>query len=127
MSAFHRIKALGLASAAEVRLLKRLTRTTSHGLIHDPVIDKMRAASSKEARCIHLARGFLKGRHHHEIENPLRPKDQGHISSSGYTRTHPDWDRVLELAQAYGKKLFGGSQELAQVFAEWRDHAIGVK
>ena len=126
MKTYLRIK--GLSLAAEARIIKKIeqNRRTNKdlraALHHHRTVDVR-----NEARATNLARGFIRGLAHHHIEQPLRPLNEGHISTTGYTRTHPNWDRVFQLVKKYGLKYFYSEQEMAQKFAEWRDHAIGVK
>lgn len=119
--AYHRIKALGLCAAAELRIMKNLSRSIANTA--RPSFDANRAMVRRTARSINLARGFLKGLQHHGMEQPLRKQNKGHVAMDGFTRTMPDWDEILDLVLKFGRKT-APEQVLRQTYAEWRDHAV---
>lgn len=115
------------ALAAEARIVKRLEKARRRNLqqrifLHEYRVNYLR----KETRCAHLALAFLRGRHYQHVEQPLRPKNRGHMASKNQTRTVPDWDRVEQLAEDFGGPYFENAQDLHQKFAEWRDAALGL-
>lgn len=115
------LKLEGLTLAAKSRILKRLARSRQYHPDQRKTFENQRVhAVRSEARSVHLALGFLRGRTMDEMELPLRAKDCGHISTIGMTRTAPNWARVEELVNQYGQQYFGDVRDLSQKFSEFR-------
>lgn len=106
--------------AQQTRLLKKLERSKAKG--HQAGIQSARVSVlRKEARAHHLTLGFLRGRTMDEMELPLRALNRGHITSTGLTRTAPNWDRIEELVLKHGKKYYDNEQALRQAFTEFKE------
>lgn len=115
------LKLEGLTVAEENRILKRWARSRQFNDAQRKEFAHRRSTAVRsEARSIHLALGFLRGRTMDEMELPLRAKDCGHISSHNMTRTAPNWLRVEELIAQYGSKYFDDARDLAQRFEEFK-------
>lgn len=115
------LKLEGLTLAAKSRILKRLARSRQYHPDQRKAFEHQRVhAVRSEARSLHLALGFLRGRGMDEMEQPLRAKNCGHISTVGMTRTAPNWVRVEELVNQYGQRYFSDVRELSQRFAEFK-------
>lgn len=108
--------------AQQSRLLKKLEKSKTlpkdvgRG-VHYARVHVLR----KEARALHLAHGFLRGRTMDEMELPLRPQNRGHISSHNMTRHAPDWKRIEEIVLLTGSYYFENDQDLQQAFEEFKD------
>lgn len=114
-----------LTSAAVARIEKRLLR--NNNLPHPALqieFQKQREANRSEARAVHVARAFLAGHDLSKVELPYRPKNQGHITSKGLSRSQPNWQRVEELVEEHGAYLFETPQALQQKFAEFKAPAM---
>lgn len=108
--------------AQQARLLKKLERSKDTQKdfrkgFHNARVNVLR----KEARAHHIALAFLRGREMNKVEKPLRALNQGHISSTGLTKTAPNWAKVEELVLKFGKPYFDSEQAILQAFAEFRD------
>jgi len=125
MKTFLKIKESSLT--AEARIIKKIEKNkrTNLSLRRDLHLHRTNVVRP-ETRSTHLALGFLRGKPHHYMEQPLRPLAEGHIATLGFTKTHPNWDRIEQLVRKYGKSYFESDQVLAQKFSEWRDHALGI-
>lgn len=118
------LKFLSLTTAAQVRIEKRLLRK---GLPHPKLqseFQKTRENTREVGRAVHVARAFLAGKNLMDVELPYRPKNQGHVSTKGMSRSQPNWEMVEGLVVFHGLYLFGNLQELQQKFAEFKAPAI---
>lgn len=125
MKTYLRIK--GLTLAAEARIIRKLekNRHINKGLRNSMYEHRVQVVRS-EARSNHLALGFLKGRTMQQMEQPLRPQNEGHIAVKGMTRTAPDWKRIEQLVNRYGGQYFDNPQALAQKLSEFKDGGTPV-
>lgn len=124
------LKLESFSLAAQARILKKLGRSVKKdhpgAVFATAHIQKNAVKLRKEARAVHIARGFLRGRSLIEMELPYRPTNKGHISFPGHSRTLPNFRRVEELIRSANRK-YETEQELLQRWAEFLDGAsIGV-
>lgn len=116
------LKIKGLTLAQEARIIKRLEKARGQNKSLAKSLHSHRTlAVRSEARSTHLALGFLRGRTMQQMERPLRPQNEGHVATSGMTRTAPDWKRIEQLVLKYGVQYFDSAQKLAQSFTEFKD------
>lgn len=121
------LKFFALTLAAQQRITKRLLR--GNRLPHAELRKEFYGGllrSRIEARAINVAVGFLRGRLLGQIERPYRPKNQGHVSMKGMSKTQPDWDLVEAYVVTHGRYLFDSEQALQQKFAEFKAGAVAV-
>lgn len=114
------LRIYNLTTTQEIRLLKRLEKSRRLTDDQKKVVNFKRNEARKDSRHIHLALGFLRGLPYSAMEQPLRPKDQGHIATVGMTRSVPDWDWVEDYAT---ENWEGSEQDFQQRFAEFLDGA----
>lgn len=90
------LKNRNLTHAQHVRQARRLAASyrKGHPARRNLMEEARNDARRKEARCVHLAYSFLRGRSYNEVEND--------------SRTAPDWDRVEELVVKYGEHYYEG-------------------
>lgn len=112
-----------LLNAAESRIARRLAKSAPHKTFREIFSHQQRVTLRKEARELNIAYGFLRGRKLLEIERPYRPKNEGHISSKGQTKTHPNWENIEALVKLHGQTYFDSEQSMLQRFAEFRSAA----
>ncbi len=124
------LKLESFSLAAQARILKKLGRSVKKdhagAVFATAHIQRNAEKLRKEARAVHIARGFLRGRELIEMELPYRAHNEGHISRPGHTRTLPDFRRIEVLIKSANRK-YETEQELLQRWAEFIDGAsIGV-
>jgi hypothetical protein len=124
MSNKTELRIYNMTLAAQVRIIKRLQNGKKIPKKAVPGIDALRASCRTEARESHLAYGFLRGTPYAKMELPLRARNLGHVKmDAGHTRTWPNFENVLELAELFGLRYFKSKSELEQRFTQWLSEA----
>ena len=88
------LKEQNLTHAQHVRRMRALSRSyqKGHPARRNLMEEARDHARKKEARSVHVAYSFLRGRTYSEVEND--------------SRTAPDWDRIQELVEKFGSHYY---------------------